>query len=172
MTTTTIEDVILQTDASGAPVRLEFVRGHMKWEASPASRHQKTVRRIERTIRPTPGAGDGCACYALADTLIRFPDPDRSLKRPDLAIFCDEPPDSDEALEVLPAAVIEILSIGYEDKDLGEDGAPFYLDCGVADVLVVDPRRGHVLHYRLGQPVAKLTAPVNVALECGCSLTI
>jgi hypothetical protein len=27
MTTTTIEDMILQTDASGAPVRIEYVRG-------------------------------------------------------------------------------------------------------------------------------------------------
>ena len=78
--------------------------------------------------------------------LIRFPDLDRSLKRPDIAIFCDDPPDSDEALDILPAAVIEILSVGYEEKDLGDDGAPFYLGCGVRDVLVVDPRSGAVRH--------------------------
>ncbi len=30
-----IEELILQTEASGAPVRLEYVRGELRWEASP-----------------------------------------------------------------------------------------------------------------------------------------
>src|SRR5206468_11551981 len=114
------EDLILQTDASGAPVRLEYVRGRLKVEASPASRHQKTAKAIEASLRLIPGQGDGCACLSLQDVLIRFSDPDHSLKRPDIAIFCNEPPDSDAALDILPAAVIEILSLGYEEKDLGD----------------------------------------------------
>lgn len=172
-TTTDTLDLILQTDASGAPVRLEYVRGRMKWEASPASRHQKTVDRIRISLTPIAGVGDDCGCFSLADTLIRFPDSDSSLKRPDIAIFCDEPPDSDEALNILPAAVIEILSLGYEEKDLGNDGAPFYLTCGVRDVLVVDPRHGRVLHYQSGLlPLAILATPATVALECGCQVRI
>jgi len=103
-------DIILQTDASGAPVRLEYVRGRLKVEASPASRHQKTAKAIEASLRPLPGQNSGCTCFSLQDTLIRFPDPDHSLKHPDIAIFCDEPPDSDEAIDVLPAVVIEILN--------------------------------------------------------------
>jgi len=173
MTTTTIEEVILQTDASGAPVRLEYVRGRLKVEASPASRHQMTVDRIRASLTPTAGHSSGCGCFSLADTLIRFPDPDQSLKRPDIAIFCQHPPESDEALEMLPAAVIEILSLGYEDKDLGDDGAPFYLACGVADVLVVDPRSRVVLHYQSSVPKPKtLQAPITVDLACGCRCTI
>jgi Uma2 family endonuclease len=103
---------------------------------------------------------------------VRFPDPDSSLKRPDIAIFCVEPPDSDEALDLLPAAVIEILSLGYEEKDLGEDGAPFYLACGIPDVLVVDPRTGLIRHYQEGQPMAELQALVTVELRCGCHVTL
>jgi hypothetical protein len=171
VTATTIEELILQTDAVGAPVRLEYVRGHLKWEASPASRHQKTLRRIERAIQPTAGATTNCGCYTLADVLIRFPDPDGSLKRPDIAIFCAEPPDSDEALEVLPAAIVEILSVGYEEKDLGADGAPFYL-AYVPEVLVVDPRGGVVYHYRADQPPVRYTAPITIELQCGCRCTI
>ena len=170
-TTLDIQDLILQTDASGAPVRLEYVRGRLKVEASPASRHQKTSRRIERTIAPIPGAGDGCACFAIADTLIRFSDLDGSLKRPDIAIFCEEPPDSDEALDVLPQAVIEILSVGYEEKDLGEDGAPFYLAFGI-EVLVVDPRKHVAHHYRPGEPLARLALPVTIDLVCGCCVAL
>lgn len=161
-----VAELIMQTDAAGVPVRLEYVRGRQKWEASPASRHQKTVRRIERSIQPVPRRSD-CGYYDLADVLIRFPDPDRSLKRPDIAIFCAEPPDTDEALEIIPAAVIEVLRPGYEEKDLGEDGAPFYRAYGVRDVLVVDPHTSTVYHYQPDQPVVQYTSPVILDLACG-----
>jgi Uma2 family endonuclease len=104
--------------------------------------------------------------------LIRFPDPDGSFKRPDLSIFCTEPPDSDKALEVLPVAVVEILSPGYEDKDLGPDGAPFYLAHGVVDVVVVDPRTGVVFHFQRDRSPVTLQAPVTLDLTCGCSLDV
>lgn len=172
-TTTTVEELILRTDASGAPVRLEYVRGRLKAEASPSSRHQRTVDRIRDRLSQAPStAGAACGCHSLADTLIRFPDLDHSLKRPDISIFCDEPPDSDEALDIMPQAVIEILSLGYEDKDLGEDGAPFYLGCGVLDVIVVDPRSQQVRHYQAGQPIRELTAPIAIDLQCGCRVRI
>lgn len=167
-----LADLIMQTDAARAPVRLEYVRGHMKWEASPASRHQKALQRIERSLCPIPGHPDGCGYFALADTLIRFPDSDRSLKRPDLAIFCAEPPDSDEALDIIPAAVVEILSPGYEEKDLGEDGAPFYLACGVQDVLIFDPRAGVVYHDTPNQLRRSERAPVTIDLACGCRVVV
>jgi Uma2 family endonuclease len=171
-TTIDIVEIIAQTDASKAPVRLEYVRGRTKWEASPASRHQKALHRIERSLRPIPGHADSCGCFSLADTLIRFGDPDRSIKRPDLAIFCAEPPDTDEALEQIPAAVVEVISLGYEDKDLGEDGAPFYLAYGVQDVVIFDPRTEAVYHDRAGQERRQFTAPVTIDLLCGCRLTV
>jgi hypothetical protein len=167
-----IATVILQTDASRAPVRLEYVRRRMKWEASPASRHQLTAKAIEASLRPVAGAYSGCACFSLQDVLIRFPDPDGSLKRPDIAIFCERPPESDEALSILPAAVIEILSVGYEEKDLGEDGAPFYLLYGVPDVVVVDPRSGVVRHYTATQSIQLHESPVTLDLQCGCRVTV
>jgi Uma2 family endonuclease len=170
-TTTTTEDLILQTDASGAPIRLEYVRGRLKVEASPASRHQMTAKAIETSIRPRAGQSGDCVCFSLQDVLIRFPDPDQSLKRPDIAIFYEQPPESDEALDVLPQAVIEILSVGYEEKDLGEDGAPFYLAFGI-EVLVVDPRKALAHHYRAGQGVERLTLPITIDLQCGCRVTL
>ncbi len=77
-----IEELILQTDASGAPVRLEYVRGHTRWEASPSSRHQKMLQRIERSVRPSFDGETGCSCSTLVDVLIRFPDPDGSSNDP------------------------------------------------------------------------------------------
>ncbi len=167
-----VDSFILQTAASGAPVRLEYVRGRMKWEMSPASRHQMMVQRIERSIRPSRGAADACACFPLADVLIRFPDVDASLKRPDIAIFCSVPPAVDEALDLLPAAVVEVLSVGYEEKDLGPDGAAFYLAHGIADVLIVDPRGGTVQHLRVGAPPMTHPTPYTADLACGCRIAV
>ena len=78
---------------------------------------------------------------------------------------------SDEAIDMLPGAIIEIISLGYEDKDIGPDGAPFYLDY-VPDVLVIDPRSGVIYHYRDEQPRRMLASPATVELLCGCRVTL
>lgn len=69
------------------------------------------------------------------------------LQRPDIAIFCREPEELDEAITLLPEAVVEVVSRGYEAKDL-EIGPRFYLSQGVKDVVVFDPYTLLVLHLR------------------------
>ncbi len=76
----------------------------------------------------------GRGCFQIPDVYIKFPD--GSLKRPDIAIFCEEPPDTDEAYQQIPEAVLEVLSKDYEKKDT-EIGAPFYLAQGVKDVVTL-----------------------------------
>jgi hypothetical protein len=46
------------------------------------------------------------------------PYPDGSLKRPDISIFCHEPEEQDDAISLVPEAMIEVVSRGYEAKDL------------------------------------------------------
>ena len=164
--TVPIEDLILQTEALGAPVRLEYVRGELRWEASPALRHQHTVDTIRATIKAA--AGSGCGCHHYSDVLIRF---GTSYKRPDIAIFCLAPPLTDQALEVLPQAVIEIISIGYEEKDVGPTGAPFYLDQGILDVLIFDPRTGQIQHHTASGTTVH-QSPTQFTLRTGCTCTI
>src|SRR5919205_527445 len=93
-------------------IRLEITAGVPTWEAVPGTRHQRTVDRIRASITPIPDHSAGCDCAHLSDVLIRFQD--GSLKRPDIAIFCAEPPEQDEALTLIPQAVIEIICPGYE----------------------------------------------------------
>src|SRR5262245_26271837 len=116
-------------------IKLEITGGIATWEASPSSRHQKAVQRIERSIQRAPHNSRGC--FTLLDTSISFPNGD--LKRPDIGIFCDEPPDTDEALEMIPAAVIEVISADpiSAKKDL-ELNPPVYLGAGVQDVIAFD----------------------------------
>jgi Uma2 family endonuclease len=149
-------------------VRLEITSGVPTWEASPGSRHQRIIDLIRATIEPMLESDTGCDCVHYSDVDIRFPD--GSFKRPDIAIFCNEPPLQDESLTVLPCAVIEIISPGYEYKDTSLN-PPFYLSQGLLDVVIVDPRTGMVTYYSQEQ-VTHLTAPVVLELRCGCRCAI
>ncbi len=149
-------------------VKLESAGGLTTWEAFPLYRHQKAVDKIRATIAPTPGTGDGCACVHAPDISIAFPD--GSQKRPDIALFCREPEESDEATTLLPEAVIEIISKGYEAKDL-DVGIPFYIAQGVRDVVAFDPVTKKVTHVRNGSRVEH-TSPVALQFECGCACIV
>jgi len=168
MTLPTVRPEELEQLMRAGAVRLEITAGVPTWEALPGFRHQRIIDRIRATIAPRPGAKDGCACVHASDVLIRFPD--SSFKRPDIALFCEEPPDQDEALTIVPAAVIEIISRGYEYKDVTLN-PPFYLSQGVQDVVIVDPDAQRVTHYTVAS-VANHYAPVQLTFVCGCECTI
>jgi Uma2 family endonuclease len=100
---------------------------------------------------------------------IQFPN---GLKRPDISILCREPSEEeqDSALTIIPEAVIEVVSKGYEAKDL-EIGPPFYLSQGVKDVIVFDPLTLLVLHVRKDRTTRQVS-PVIIDLECGCKVSV
>jgi Uma2 family endonuclease len=156
-------DLAMEVDAATG-IRLEMVSGIPIWEAHPNTRHQRTVRDIERSIRPAPNSDTGCECAYLSDVYVRFPD--GSLKRPDISIFCREPEEDDEPVSMVPAAVIEILSRGYEAKDL-EMGVALYLKHSIRDIVIVDPRSGRIVHYVDGV-LQEGWSPVEIGLQCGC----
>jgi len=158
------EELVEMADEAG--VKLEITNGIPTWEAFPGMRHQKTVSRILFTVERIPGSD--CGCFQIPDVYIKFPD--GSLKRPDIAIFCEEPPDLDEAYPKIPEAVLEILSKGFEKKDI-EISAPFYIAQGVKDVILFDPRTNEVTHRRR-DTTARHESPVTLNLECGCRITV
>ena len=92
------------------------------------------------------------------------------MKRPDISIFCETPIETDEAVKEVPDAVIEIISKGYEKKDL-EIGVPFYLANGVRDVVVFNPYTDEVLYFCNGEK-REMISPVEIELTCGCRCTV
>ena len=161
-----VEPHFLQADELG--VRLELVGGLPLWEPHPVLKHQRAIDHIRASIAPAPGEAGGtggCACVHVAGVYVRFPD--GSLLRPDIAIFCREPDDEEEAIRLVPAAVIEIISRGYERKDL-EINPPFYLAQGVQDIVVFDPYTLQVVHMRRDGSTRAIAghdcAPVRVPL--------
>jgi hypothetical protein len=148
-------------------VRLEIVGGIPLWEAQPVYKRQKAVDRIRAGIQARKDS-DACACIHVADVYVSFPD--GSLKRPDISIFCREPDEEEEAIKLIPEAVIEVIGKGYEFKDL-EIGPNFYLAQGVKDVVVFNPYTQVVLHVRKDR-VQHGISPMEIELECGCSAMV
>jgi len=155
--------------ASELGIRLEIVNGLPIWEAQPVYRHQKHIERIAQGITKPDVRESGCTCTHALDVYIQFPN---GLKRPDISIFCREPAEEeqDSALTLIPEAVIEVVSKGFEAKDL-EIGPPFYLSQGVKDVVVFDPLTLLVLHVRKDRTTRQV-APVTVELACGCRVLV
>lgn len=154
-------------------IRLEIANGLPIWEASPVYRHQEAVDRIRGTIVPrvqSDSGGNRCGCIHAANVYVSFPN--GSLKRPDVAIFCREltEDEKDDAIKIIPEAVIEVVSRGYEAKDL-EIGPAFYLSQGVKDIVIFDPYTLSVLHVRHGG-TKRLVSPVEIFLECGCKCVV
>jgi Uma2 family endonuclease len=148
-------------------IRLEIMNGLPIWEAQPVYRHQKHVERIAQSIHVMPD--NPCACVHVMDVYVQFP---AGLKRPDISIFCREPSEEeqDSALTIIPEAVIEVVSKGYEAKDL-ELGPPFYLSQGIKDVVVFDPHSLLVLHVT-ANGAQRHVSPITLNLTCACQVTV
>ena len=128
--------------------------------------HARTSKAVAGSIRPDLPGGAGCVVYRKLDVVF----PDGSLRRPDIAVFRTEPPESDGATARVPVAVVEIVSRGDEGKNY-ELSPPFYLRHGVTDVLVVDPyARAYVHHTAEG--TARGVMPNRLALRCGCLVDV
>jgi Uma2 family endonuclease len=150
-------------------VRLEITGGRTTWEAMPGALHNGIVDDIRQNLtRYNPPTG-ACGCHHIADTYIEFVP--SLLRRPDIAVFCTKPPRPDGAITgLIPEAVIEVLSTGYEQKD--RDAVALYLGAGVLDVLLVDPRRRLVECHRQGEAPQRLELPATCVLQMGCTLPI
>jgi Uma2 family endonuclease len=161
-----VDEKFLKAEELG--IKLEIVSGLAIWEAHPIIQHQMDVDRIRNSIQAIKKRGKRCGCFHFADIYVNFPD--GSIKRPDISIFCNMPKERTEATKSIPEAVIEVVSKGYEAKDLLI--APnFYLSQGVKDVIIFNPATLVVLHVR-HDGTKQLVSPAKLKLECGCFCTV
>lgn len=149
-------------------IRLEIIGKLKIWEASPIYKHQKEIDRIRDSFKKVEKDGNICECIDVADVYVQFPD--GSLKRPDISVFCREPEEQEEAIKQVPEIIIEVISKGYEEKDL-ELSPPIYLANGVRDVVVLNPYTNEVSHFREGEMLKKIS-PIAIEFECGCCCTV
>lgn len=149
-------------------LRLELTDSGITWEAFPSLGHQKTVFRIQTSLSTGQKMTKPCDCFQAADVDIALPD--GTIKRPDVSIWCREPQEQEGFVHAVPEAVVEIVSPGYEDKDLVH-GPPIYLRNGVKDIIVFDRAKGEVHHWTPdGHRI--LSSPTVFELACGCRVTV
>lgn len=150
-------------------VRLEITGGRTTWEALPGALHHGVVDDIRQNLTRLNPPDAACGCFHIADTYIEFAP--ALLRRPDIAIFCEKPPRPDGALTgIIPGAVIEVLSAGYEQKD--RDAVPLYLGHNVRDVILVDPRQHTLEWHTFNQPRRLLDLPTTCTVRMGCVIQI
>ena len=154
--------------AENSGIKLELVNGIPIWEAFPGFQHQEKTLDIQISLRDHARRSDACACISVADLTIRFPD--GSIKRPDISVFCNRPIEQETVCTQIPEAVIEILSKGYEKKDI-EISLPFYLAWNIPDIALFNPETNRVSHYHGGE-VDEFDSPVELTFACGCCATI
>ena len=155
------------SSSDDAHVKIQLTAGVPTWEAMPGGRHQRISRTAADSARRNVDSEGDCGCHSILDVYLRFDD--GSFRSPDVAIYCEEPPDVDGALDILPMAVVEIVNKDYELKD--QLGLPFYLAQGIADVVLYDPRTREVVHATPHSQTVH-AAPVELAFACGCAVTI
>lgn len=160
----------MMAEAADAGYRLEYISGIGGiWELMPSFLHQEHSFRIQSSIARSKGAdGRDCGCVHGSDVSILFPD--GSIKRPDVAIWREKPQNPEQSTPTLPKAVIEIVSPNYEAKDY-VIGATFYQRWGIADIVILDPKSGDVLH-RSAAGEIHYTSPVALIFACGCTCTV
>ena len=142
-------------------LRLEVVDGVGVWELAPSYEHQDAIDSIRATIRAS--AQNACTCVHKSDVNVRF---GGGQKRPDIALWCGVPERRGGCVDTIPEAVVEVISPGYEEKDLALL-PPFYLRHGVKDVVVFDYATGLVRHFT-AQGVVATQSPTRITLRCGC----
>jgi hypothetical protein len=163
-TTVTIEELTELLEQHNIPLRISLTGNVPTWELSPSALHQGIVDDIRGTIRLPPERASGCGSHHIADVWLRLPG--IGLRRPDIAIYCERPPRQRAALTLVPTAVIEVVSAGYEHKDF--DAVPLYLAAGIADVVLVNPDTGLVTHYTHDGAAVSHHAPCQLQFQSGC----
>jgi len=157
-----LERLILTAEKFGS--KLERMGRSCIWHSDHSYAHQTELDRIRSSLSTVDSQVE------VSSVWLSFVD--GSFTCPDIAVLARAPTSGEvnHPLEYVPEAVIEVVSQGYEAKDL-EIGPHFYLSQGVKDVIVFDPRTLIVLHYRR-DGTHRLTSPHSFALECGCTCTV
>ncbi len=149
-------------------LRFELTDGGITWEASPGIAHQEIVYSVQKSLESLRKSDGDCECYQGSDIEIAFPD--GSVKRPDVSVWCRRPDELEGFVHQVPEAVIEIVSPGYEAKDLVH-GPPIYMRNGVHDVIVFDRKKAEVHHWT-AKDHQILASPSTIRLSCGCQVVV
>lgn len=132
--------------------RVELLRGKIfKMSPAPASNHQRIVRKISTSIDIFL-SGKSCELFfAPFDVRLQKQSDDKSVTtivQPDICVICDPKKIDKRGCNGAPELVIEILSPGNSEKEMGIK-YELYEANGVLEYWLIDPEHEVVFIYRL-----------------------
>lgn len=129
--------------------RFELIDGVIYYMASPSYNHQHIIHEVHGTFY---NWFKGKQCIPLTSpfdvTLFKSED-NICVVQPDIIVICDkENMDKKDKYKGVPTLVIEVLSPSTRSKDMVKK-LDLYMQCGVKEYWVVDPKNEQVLVYSL-----------------------
>ncbi len=143
----TYEEFLELTEASEQ--RFELIDGVIYYMASPSYSHQHIIHEVHGTFY---NWFKGKKCIPLTSpfdvTLIKSED-NICVVQPDIIVICDkENMDKKDRYKGVPTLAIEVLSPSTRGKDMIKK-LDLYMQCGVKEYWIIDPKNEHVLVYSL-----------------------
>ena len=146
----TIDDIYALPEGQ----RAELIDGHLYMMAPPNFRHQKLVMELSAVIhRYIKNHGGDCEVLP-APFAVFLNEDDRNYVEPDISVICDKDKLNDKGCNGAPDWIIEIVSPSTSGHDYVRK-LNLYLDAGVREYWIVDPRNRKVLVYHLEQDDVK-----------------
>jgi len=135
--------------AEASEQRFELIDGVIYYMASPSYNHQHIIHEIHGAFYIW---FKGKKCIPLTSpfdvTLFKSED-NICVVQPDITVICDkESMDKDGKYKGVPTLVIEVLSPSTRSKDMVKK-LDLYMQCGVKEYWVVDPKNENVFIYSL-----------------------
>ena len=145
-------DIYTEDDYYNLPenVRAELIDGQFYDMAAPSRIHQKILNTVNNTIfNYIHSKGSSCEVYP-APFAVKLFDDRKTVVEPDISVICDPNKLTDQGCTGAPDWIIEIVSPSTSSHDYVRK-LNLYLDAGVREYWIVDPRNQKVLVYHLGQ---------------------
>ena len=135
-------------------VRAELIDGQFYYMAAPSRIHQKILNTVNNTIfNYIRSKGGSCEVYPAPFAVKLFNDR-KTVVEPDISVICDPNKLTDQGCAGAPDWIIEIVSPSTSSHDYVRK-LNLYLDAGVKEYWIVDPRNRKVLVYHLEQDDVK-----------------
>ena len=137
-------------------VRAELIDGQFYYMSAPSRIHQKILMELSATIRDYIRSKNGpCEVYPAPFAVKLFSEDDKNVVEPDISVICDPNKLTDRGCTGAPDWIVEIVSPGNSIHDYVRK-LNLYMDAGVREYWIVNPKEQEVLVYFLEQDKFKV----------------
>lgn len=136
-------------------VRAELIDGQIYYMAAPSREHQTILSELHIAIgNYLKSTGGSCRVYP-APFAVKLFDDRKNIVEPDISVICNRSRLTDKGCTGAPDWIIEIISTSTASHDYVRK-LNLYLDAGVKEYWIIDPRDEKIFVYHFVQPDFKV----------------